>query len=90
MEMRYEPIARKSVRRPTATFGITKEEQSQQHGEVPTIYNPKTHARNTVFKQPTTLAKMGGDGGALEGGSFTSFMNNFSSGVFKGLTLGLL
>ena len=86
MEMRYEPIARKSVRRPTATFGITKEEQSQQHGEVPTIYNPKTHARNTVFKQPTTL----GDGGELEGGSFTSFMNNFSSGVFKGLTLGLL
>lgn len=88
MEMRYEPMPRMPLPRKKAPKHKTKEEQDQERGEVPAIYDPMYHSRNTIFKHPTTLAKMGGE--TAEGGSFTSFMNNFSSGVFKGLTLGLL
>lgn len=88
MEMRYDPMPRMPLPRKKAPKTKTKEEATQERDESPAIYDPIYHSRNTIFKHPTTLERMGGE--TVEGGSFTSFMNNFSKGVFKGLTLGIL
>ena len=39
-------------------FPKTKEEEDQQFGESPAIYDLKTHTRRTIFKHPREVGKL--------------------------------